>query len=225
MTTYCNVSQPNLNNNIDLDNMARNINNKRKNLERGIKAFNTLQNIKNDKYLNINKSKNFYHAYDSGADITPSFKSDSDEKISLDTPTESISDDISSISWEPDKIDEEIKVRTNFKENKKSKRHKCTDFDLKSVDSLESIESGDSLLRHIRFCLECKDKIIKLIKEDRLCDKTKKYEIITDNIPITNIKKEDNNEDTWIPELKEIFIVFLIGFLIVIILDLYMNRN
>jgi hypothetical protein len=234
MTTYCSVNDSYLNkgllstNNAKLDKMARDINNKKKKLERGIEAFNKLQDNNYDKGTRIKKDNNFFSAYETGKDYFPLIKNSSEEVISLDTPSECISDDassFSSISWETTELDKEIKTKTKFNKNKKSKRHKCTDFDLKSVDSIESIESGESLLRHIRFCLECKDKIMKLIKKNRLELNNKNC---SSTIPVVNQLDKQNDvepETIWKPELKEIFTVFLVGFLVVIILDLFMRHN
>lgn len=243
MTSYCSVNDSYLNkgilsNNTDLDKMARDVNNKKKSLEKGIEAFNNLENNKYDKGTKIKKDNNFFSSYEGCDGYFPLIKN-KDEVISLDTPSECISDEsssFSSLSWESNEIDKEIKTKTKFNKNKKSKRHKCTDFDLKSVESLESIDSGESLLRHIRFCLECKDKIMTLIKRNKLdenrMDKNNKNKCLSNiehfDKPIQNnidIKHQDKEPETsWIPELKEIMTVFLVGFLVIIILDLFMRN-
>ncbi|VBB18256.1 hypothetical protein YASMINEVIRUS_719 [Yasminevirus sp. GU-2018] len=99
------------------------------------------------------------------------------EDVSLDTPSQkdsessdssnSSSSSFSSITWDTREIDKQVKTKAKFDSKKKSKRHKCIDFDLDSVDSLESLDSGESLLRHIRFCRECKDKVIDLIRKNK----------------------------------------------------------
>lgn len=238
MTTYCSVDDSYLNkgtlsnNTTELDKLARDVNNKKKRLNKGIGAFNNLQNDKCDKGIKVKPTDKFFSAYETGDGYFPLIKDNTNKDImSLDTPSECISDDassFSSLSWETKEIDKEIKTKTKFDNKKKSKRHKCTDFDLKSVESLESIDSGESLLRHIRFCLECKDKIMTLIKknntDENKLDKTNKC---LSNINYLDKQKQKNidNETSFIPELKEIFIVFLIGFLVIIILDLFMRNG
>jgi hypothetical protein len=179
--------------------------------------------------MTVKHNNDFFSAYESGREYFPLLKTNTEEVISLDTPSECISDAISSVSsltWESSDIDNEIKTKTIFNNNKKGNRHKCTDFDLKSVDSIESVESGESLLRHIRFCLECKDKIMKLIKKNNLAETTKN-KCLSKTYNNTLPPKNNNNviENTWVPELKEIFMVFLVGLLVVIILDLFMSSD
>lgn len=84
-------------------------------------------------------------------------ETNSSENLSLDTPS-----DNSNSSSDSDSSFEPIPIK-----KKRRKRHKCIDFDLDSIDSLESLDSGESLLRHIQFCRECKNKIMDLIKKHR----------------------------------------------------------
>jgi hypothetical protein len=188
--------------------------------------------------------------------------------IILDTPSDNSSfnssnssDSLSSLSWNTKKIDKHIKTKSKFNTKKRSKRHKCMDFDLDSVDSLESLDSGESLLRHIRICTICKEKVINLIKKhnfDKNENNRKKCDHIIDSINmisddkeikvIKEMKDDKDNKDVKdykedkeikeniieniknntyfkIPELKEIITVCLIGFLIIIILDLMMRSK
>jgi hypothetical protein len=93
----------------------------------------------------------------------------------LDTPSANNDSDssFSSLTWDTKKIDKQIKTISKFNDKKRSKRHKCMDFDLDSVDSLESLDSGESLLRHIRFCQVCKIKVMDLIRKHKI-DSAKK---------------------------------------------------
>lgn len=168
------------------------------------------------------------------------------EDISLDTPSlndsdSSISSDnsnssMSSMTWDTSEVEKHIKSRSKFNSKKKSKRHRCVDFDLDSVDSLESLDSGESLLKHIRFCKECKDRIVELIRKNNLkCSKIDS--VISQNINQkinqeinTGLLREKFNENSNsesskydLPEIKEIITVILIGFLVIIILDLLMR--
>jgi hypothetical protein len=197
--------------------------------------------------------------------------------IILDSPTnydsmDSISSDISDssdiseslLTYNTKDIDKHIKSKSKFNNKKHSTRHTCIDFDLNSIDSLESLDSGESLLRHIRFCTECKDKVMGLIRKHKSSvknkssavlniDKNKKCEHIIDiiesetqhNTPraekkiivsdntnnnTNNNSNNNTNNNSYIssfrfPELKEIIIVCLLGFLIIIILDLVMKSN
>lgn len=240
MTTYCSVNDTYLNKlskDVDLDKMARDVNNQKKALNNGIRAFNELENKKYDKGARI-YNNNFLTRYDTNDnyyELPNKYNKKDDEVISLDTPSESVTDNdssFSSLSWETTNkdIDNTIREKTKYNPKKVSKRYKCTDFDLKSVDSLESIDSGESLLRHIRYCLECKDKIMTLIKKNKLDeqrhDKTNNNRCLSsiDNI---NKQKDVNSEKehSYIPEIKEIVAIFLVGFLVIVILDLFMNRD
>lgn len=147
------------------------------------------------------------------------------------------SSSFSSISWSTKEIDRQVKRKSKFKPKKRSKRHKCTDFDLNSVDSLESLDSGESLLRHIRFCNECKTKIMELIRNHKY-EKIKKsiakrnrnnhITIKSDtDAPVKN-KKKCNNETKQkynILQFKEIITVCLIGIIIIIMLDLTLRND
>ena len=171
--------------------------------------------------------------------IKPNVKNNDDSNdisldISLDTPSTNISSDNysktndslsmdtfnSSITLDTNDIDKEIKTKSKFNIKKKSKRHKCMDFDIDIVDSIESLDSGESLLRHIRYCKECKDKVMNLIKKNN--NKKKCLEKVK-----PSIKKEESITNTFIkqPEIKEIITVCLIGFLVIIILDLIMKNR
>ena len=112
------------------------------------------------------------------------------------------------------------------------------DFDIDSVDSLESLDSGESLLRHIRFCKECKDKVmglirkhktdsIKLVKNDKKSSKCAHIlNSVEDSLPDNTEKiSQDNQQSIRFPEIKEIVTVCLIGFLVIIILDLMMRNK
>lgn len=137
------------------------------------------------------------------------------------------SDKSSNNSLDTHEIDKHIKTKSKFKANKKSKRHKCIDFDLMSIDSIESLESGESLLHHIRFCNECKMKVLSLIKNKKN-DKFNENQLSLYNVSNTspieiNVEKQTDFFSFNVPELKEILIVCLIGFLIIIILDLIMR--
>jgi hypothetical protein len=84
------------------------------------------------------------------------------------------------------------------------KGNQCDDFDLDSVDSIESLESGESLLKHIQHCNSCKTKVIELIKRHK---HDKLHE------------KNENGQRGTFSDMKDLLIVCLIGFLIIIILD------
>jgi hypothetical protein len=225
----------------------------------------------------------------------------SNDGLSIDTPSDdSISSDSSfesvpldSFPFDSKDIDKHIKSKSKFNTKKRSKRHRCVDFDLDSVDSLESLDSGESLLRHIRFCKECKDKIMGLIKKHKSHNRKKtitnseiksnlklneKNNLVSTNEKCENIiqsvkqlmgsdykNKNDqlidglridnfddltkNKEDEYInkyneitkdstsnktantdslvkfPEIRDIITVCLIGFIVIVILDLLMKNK
>lgn len=206
---------------------------------------------------------------------------DGSDGISLDTPSDGDSNSsessFSSMTWDTKEIDRHIKSKSKFNSNKRSKRHKCMDFDIDSVDSLESLDSGESLLRHIRFCKECKDKVMGLIRKhkndshkfikndknklkcahildsvkdddcmdleifDPIRSKSSKIETMkSESINITKNNKngcdnQNNDQANYqcdntisgirFPEIKEIVTVCLVGFLIIVVLDLMMRNK
>lgn len=121
--------------------------------------------IRKHKYRSMNKKIYDEHTLDID---TPS--SESLDSLSTDESNSTDSSN-SSITWDIKDIDKQIKTKSKFDSKKRSKRHKCIDFDLNSVDSLESLDSGESLLRHIRFCTECKNKVIDLIRKNKTSNK------------------------------------------------------
>ncbi len=148
-----------------------------------------------------------------------------------------------------DEIEDQLKTKSKYSNSnnkKKNKRHKCIDFDLNSVDSLESLESGESLINHIRFCPKCKTKVMDLIKKHKSDTlKMKKLTqtrikpqihypenfIVQNDVSENEKSKNDINENfksftnEYYPEFKEIITICLIGFLVIIILDLMMRHN
>jgi hypothetical protein len=217
-----------------------------------------------NKYQPNNTSGTLIHDINNNNKISIKHRKSKYDDISLDTPSlncdsdssTSSSDSLnSSLTWNIKEIDKQIKSKSKFDTKKRSKRHKCIEFDLNSVDSLESLDSGESLLRHIRFCTECKDKVIDLIRKNKSNQKN-----TPDNKLINEIKNLDLNHkiienmdnytdenhyiskpkplhekskichspqklESFIPEIKEIITVCLIGFLIIMILDLIMRSS
>jgi hypothetical protein len=191
-------------------------------------------------------------SYDSNSvdssDSNPSY--DGDSRFSLST-----------ISTE--EIDEHIKTKSRFNKKNKSNRiyrHHCVDFDIDSADSLESLNSGESLLRHIKSCHKCKEKVIDLIKKNKNTSTQKCVSFGSDlsAISLANNMSEPGNHRIddkkriykgknngtgtytgsstntstctstwtwlWSPETKEIVTICLFGFLIIIMLDLFMRK-
>lgn len=223
-----------------------------------------INSVKIDKKKKCNISK-----YDDLSLDTPSLNDNTFDSESSSDLSSSSNSSFSSLTWNIKEIDKQVKTKSKFDTKKRSKRHKCLDFDLNSVESLESLDSGESLLRHIRFCKECKDKVIDLIRKNKsdqkkcsnsklsnskLINELKNLDIShkimehmektdsdsesyidrsssTDNSNIicqkSKIKKLDVSQKTesYIPEIKEIITVCLIGFLIIMILDLMMRSK
>ena len=248
MVSYCDINNAYMNKKItndnylinDLEKEARKINNEKKLKSKDIyRNFRDSKN--NDSLLKNNTETNlngFFSAQGTYADFNDNKlslikeieedKSENSSKtdgIYLDTPTETDSkssdSSFSSITIDTKDIDTEIKTKSKFNIKKKSKRHKCMDFDIDVVDSLESLDSGESLLQHIRYCKDCKSKVMKLIKEHN--SKKKKY---SKKIEVPKEKKELDTNTSFIktPEIKEIAIVCLISFLVIIVLDLIMKK-
>ena len=211
-----------------------------------------IADICKDREKNKSTSRNKFPKIDK----TVYFKDSDSDNISLNTPSENSSDSssqsssFSSISWDTKtiNIDKEIKTKSKYNNKKKSKRHKCMDFDLDSVDSLESLDSGESLLRHIKYCQECKKKVLELIRKHKTGELKKMNDRYNskdgghiptvseikhvDTYPVTKnhdskVKKQEecNEDDSEYYTLKEIITVCLLGFLIIIILDIVMRNK
>jgi len=189
--------------------------------------------------------------------------------ISLDTPSDADSDSFSSDekhTISTDEIKDEVIAKSKYTKNYCGKnlvlnhqgtkiiekRDRCYDFDLNSVDSLESLESGESLLEHARKCYDCKKRLMDLINLNKKKEKktynnrknsVKKFDEKNKNNPFIPMKKmeHDNNElcDNELKikkqknmseenydymELKNILIVCMIGFMIIILLDIIIRN-
>jgi hypothetical protein len=119
--------------------------------------------------------------------------------------------------------------------NARKKKHKrCIDYDIKSADSLGSLESGESLLEHINDCSRCRDHVVGLIRKSRETKKSDLMGKIVESMGSRDITEGtvDNDHSDKLDiseekdmgfELKEILTVCLIGFLVIIILDLTIN--
>lgn len=224
------------NNQSELEKQARKINDRQK-ITNFInnQSDNIPQPCHQSSDLNMSNIDNYYSAQGNYNDIYKPEKTNGmmikdihhdDISLSLDSSSSNSSDHKSSISSiDTHEIDRHIKTKSKYNSNKISKRHKCIDFDLTSVDSIESLDSGESLLRHIRFCNECKNKVLILIKNkkdigiDHHNSKIHQYDTPVE----IKMKKNTDLFSFNIPELKEIIIVCLIGFLIIIFLDLILR--
>ena len=156
---------------------------------------------------NVKQMSDIYMPVDKSLDIKfldkKSLDKKSLDKKSLDkfsTDNSSLSS-LTSISYNTNELDKIIKTKSKYSDKKSSDNpnKKCIDFDLHSVESIESLESGESLLGHIRKCKDCKHKVSELVKTH----KKKKFDIF---------------------QYKEILAICLIGFLVIIILDLLMKN-
>lgn len=180
------------------------------------------------------------------SDSESNTKSDAESNNVLDNLSNESSDTL--ITLDTKEIDNQVKIKAKYDSKKKSKRRKCFDFDLDSVDSLESLNSGESLLKHIKTCRDCKDKVITLIRKNKASHKKlpKNYDPLSDLSDKEHIgdRKSDyvnqtkNQLNEYIndnisqsgilsnmPEIKEMVTVCLIGFLVIMILDLLMRTK
>lgn len=230
-------------------------------------SFNDLFTTPNCNY-NVQESNND-HSNDMSNDLSNDMSNDmSNDSSSNDSSISSSNHSSLSLTMDTHEIDKQIKTKSKFNTKKRSKRHKCMEFDLDSVDSLESLDSGESLLRHIRFCQECKDKVMQLIRKQKTCaikslKKHRKNSKCINGL-LSELSEEDNHDNdshyqshnssvakiprsvsnkqntgayndnkstdnttdisSYIPELKEVLILCLIGFLVVILLDLMLKK-
>lgn len=176
-------------NTADIDKMARDIHMKKTNL------FNSVYNDYNEQKLKWGQD---IKEYNSGKIHPNNLKSDTADSISLDSLdslesfNESYFDSISIDSPELDSIIDSGKF-THKKSNPISKY-------INNTNKCKKIKKGEDIFLHIKNCFDCRDKLIKHLK--------------------------NNNKSTY-EQIKdvysEIFIIIIIGIVIIFILDFLMK--
>lgn len=230
--SYCYIGESNINDNNNLDKMARRVNDMKKQNNsspngtqtqcpelnmRNDEGFYSVQGdyieykngtMINDIITNNNKMNNKTALFfKENCDQNKGWNTINESDISLDTPSIVSNNE------------------ANIIEQKKNK--KCVNFDLDSIDSLKSLESGESLLYHVRKCKECKQKLLLLIRKNNNERKNKHYKLESINIKNENSTRDDTDNNIFcknISEIKEIATIIIIGCLIIIILDIAIKR-
>ncbi len=220
----------------NLDSMARSVNDtKKKKITDVYDKFrlhkstltNELNNlIKNDVLhidnTNIGNTDGFYSAQGEYLQFNKNKHIKNDEvqyDVSInDVPSIDVSCDSTLVISDTD-IAKEIVNKSKLKKKHQIRRN-CVEFDLDSADSIESLDSSESLLDHVQNCAKCKHKLTLLIKKHKF------GETLHDNNPDMFIK---NNDKTNISatfcnkEIKEIVVIVMIGILIIIVVDIIIN--
>ncbi len=195
-----------------------------------------IKDIHKNKASNTNNNVEFTTFENYGEESQSSLESpsdDSNESDDKDSHHSSSNDSEFTSTLDTKDIKKEVISKSKYRNhaNNGKKRSRCLDFDLASVDDLESLESGESLFDHVKNCRECKKKLIELIRKQKKSAKHLIHNVVEEStFPIkhTANKSESSNGGSGGggggggggPELKEIITICLIGFLVIIVLDL-----
>jgi len=175
------------NNTEDIDKMAREIHMKKTNL------FNTVYNDYNNQKFKWDQD---IKEYNSGK-IHPN-----NLKMNLDDTIDSISiDSISIDSPELDSIIDSVSMIS-----KKDNYNSISKY-INNTDKCKKIKKGEDIFLHIKNCYDCRNKLIKHLKNNNKVNKEK------NKSTIEQIKDE----------YSEIFIIIIIGIIVIFILDFLMK--
>ena len=189
----------------DIDKMAREIHMKKTNL------FNSVYNDYSNQKLKWDQD---IKEYTSGTIHPNNLKSnivDTIDSISIDSPDLDSLDSIDSISIDSPELDSIIDSGkfTHQRNNPISK------YINNNTDKCKKIKKGEDIFLHIKNCYDCRNKLIKYLKNNNKV-----------NNGINKANKYINNKSTYEQikdEYSEIFIIIIIGIVIIFILDFLMK--
>ena len=205
-------------NTADLDKMARELNNKKKNLFKSVHDdFEKKQRQWENDIIEYNNSyKNPYGYFNSHpkSDNSKDFESndlDSNDLDSNDTFTNPINS-FDSISIDSPSLDSYIDTIKEKRERKKP----IHNF-LKSLSHNKKNSNEEDIFSHIKYCFECREQLLKYMKNHD----NSEYNF---NKMDKNIK---NNESLFsyfgTIQTKEIFLIIILGIILIIFLDFLMR--
>jgi hypothetical protein len=161
------------------------------------------------------------------------------------------SDSNSDYNLSDEEIELELRSNSNYvsersSDNTNVMHRNCVDYDIHSVDTLNSLTSGESLIEHIGYCETCRKKVIDLIqknkikKQKRKRKKREKYrkknkdlvqlnydDFVKENDKIT-INNDNNNSGNLVDmfsQYKELILICLIGIILIFMLDYFLNMR
>lgn len=236
------------NSNKDLDQMARNINNKRKKIIKDVAkdydrdenemavGLANLQNLENAKFMphSYNPNCGFFSTQGDYSDRNPAgiskYPTDLNSVDSLNS-----TDEISTFSSNESKFDSESIMTPISFYNKEYSDNSSIFSDTSSLtpkikkhlklntSHLKNIEntSDDKILDHINNCEQCKNQVFMLLKKENNYDTNHLFgkEHYNDSV-----KKQTYDGIFKSPETKDIIILILIGVFIIVFLDMFIKR-
>lgn len=208
---YSNLDNAFNDNTEEIDKMAREIHMKKTNL------FNSVYNDYSNQKLKWDQD---IKEYNSGKIHPNNLKSelidsiDSIDSISIDS-IDSINsiDSISIDSPELDSIIDSVSIR--------GKKDNTINKYINNTDKCKKIKKGEDIFLHIKNCYDCRNKLIKYLKNNNNNRDTNKV-----NNDANKVNKNTNNKSTYEKikdEYSEIFIIIIIGIIIIFILDFLMK--
>jgi hypothetical protein len=212
----------------DLDKMARELNNKKNNLFKSVHDdFEKKQSKWENDIIEYNNSyKNPYGYFNAHP------KSDSSKSISIDSNSmESNSSnhnliddntDYDSISIDSPSLDSYIDtIKDKDKEKGREYKKKPIHNFIKSLSHNKKKSNEEDIFSHIKYCFECREQLLRYMKNHEKIDS--KSNIISDK----NNKNKINNESLFsyfgTIQIKEIFLIIILGIILIIFLDFLMK--
>jgi len=224
-------------NTTELDKMAREINNKKKNLFKSVEKdyFNKQQKWENDIIEYNNSYKNPYghftkhpndtdiNSKDNSNNSNNSNNSDNsdnytnisnkDDKININTDTDfslDSLDSLDSISIDSPSLDSYIES-VKKQPNKKKSVHSF----IKKLDHDSCSKNEEDIFVHVKYCYDCREKLLKYMKKEH----KNKHKNDNNIIDFINSKKESVFNYSGSLEIKEIFLIIMLGVILIIFLD------
>lgn len=206
--------------------------------------------------LDIFDGKKYKHKNNSKFKMDDKHNNKNNDKISHDKISQISYGDID-FELSDKEIELELKSNSNYSTERSSDPYihrNCIEYDLHSVDTLNSLSSGESLIEHIRDCKTCKNKVLDLIhknkKKKRKRKKKKRKHIDIEEDTNTNTvidynkyvklkdaikdnKDNDNNitniNDSKMDSLnglnyKELILICLVGIIVIFLIDYFFNK-
>jgi len=189
------------NNTEDIDKMAREIHMKKTNL------FNTVYNDYNNQKFKWDQD---IKEYNSGKIHPNNLKMNLDDtidSISIDSPDLDL-DSISIDSPELDSIIDSVSMIS-----KKDNYNSISKY-INNTDKCKKIKKGEDIFLHIKNCYDCRNKLIKHLKNNNKLNKEKNG---------VNMKINKSTIEQIKDEYSEIFIIIIIGIIVIFILDFLMK--
>jgi hypothetical protein len=223
-------------NTAELDKMAREINNKKKTLFKSVENdyFNKQKKWENDIIEYNNSYKNPYgHFTNHPNEKTEKIqKMNNTDDISINTDTDFSlessgtlgssnileSSDILDSMGSLDSISIDSPSLDSYIDSVKKQPHKKKSIHsfIKKLDHDSCSKNEDDIFTHVKYCYDCREKLLKYMKKEV---KNKHKDNNKSIIDYININKESLFNYSGTLEIKEIFLIIMLGVILIIFLD------